>query len=272
VFVNGSTSALSRGYFSYKGESFSVPPALPPVPYPLRWCPNHVISYGKCTTCVGIEGLRFVPKPPFKFYPTMHYDFPARALLDARAAGVEEAAAGGGGGGKKAVGGAAAPSPEMKKKKKGKGREKEGPQAVDEPPVDVHVLDPARGLYLAGRCFEHVSFIESEAASATGKFRGRPVGFFVDKNQDGWVLVHVLLDGNEARALPGLPLPEPFDRARELVHLTAAAAAANNVTHLRCVPVANVRGTFPLTVVSRDEPLPPPERKAGPVAMYYLRK
>ena len=84
-------------------------------------------------------------------------------------------------------------------------------------------------------------------------------------------LPQVLLDGNEARALPGVPLPEAFDRARELTLLTAAAAAANNISHLRCVPVANVRGTFPLTVVGREEPLPPPERKAGPVAMYYLR-
>lgn len=194
--MSPSTSALSRGYFSYKGESFTVPPALPPVPYPLHWCPHHVLSYGKCTTCVGIEGLKRVPKPPFKFYPTMHYDFPARAMLDARSVSVQEVAAGG----KKHATAAAATvavtagggGGEKKKKKKGKAQDK-GKEPLDEPAVDVHVLDPALGLYLAGRCFEQVSFVETEAAAAPGTFRGRPVGFFVDKNQDGWVLVQVRL-------------------------------------------------------------------------------
>ena len=220
----GSFSALSRGYFTFKGESITVPPKAPPVDYPLRWCPNHVLSYGKCVVCVSIEGLQNVPKPPFKFYPSMEYDFPAKKIMETKqmeGTTTEQAA--------NAMASrqqstqqdlltrknsvAMRRAGQSTKKDKGKeGKEKKSTEEA----VELKCWDSSYGVYIAGKCYENPAINELTCSNATTKWRGRPVGMLLDKSQDGWMIVQVLLNFNEARMIPAIDPPSHFDTAREL--------------------------------------------------------
>ena len=57
-----------------------------------------------------------------------------------------------------------------------------------------------------------------------------------DKNQDGWLIVQVLLSFKEARMLPEITLPDGFDTARELGVLSWVVGAVDTPPHLDTPP------------------------------------
>ena len=56
-----------------------------------------------------------------------------------------------------------------------------------------------------------------------------------DKNQDGWMIVQVLLNHNEARMIPAIALPEGFDSARELGTFTSVLIGRVDRIHVNRV-------------------------------------
>ena len=274
----GSTSSLSRGFFSFQGDSITVPPSESNVvDYQLRYCPNHVMTSGKCAVCLEIEGDKSLPKPPFKLYPLMKFDFVVRNMMDKAMVMATSAAD-------------RVLNPVKKKFDKPKikiendvdhnndgsnTRRKSSTHAIHLTSVIFSTNDTQYGVIVSGRCFEPPGYDEHLSSSnsndgSNNTWKGRPLQTFLDRNQDGWMIVQVLLEIKDLMAI-NFKIPTTYDKLREYELLTSEIAKSLNVMNIRCIPVANIRDKFNLRIIGRNDPVPATPHRTGPAVVYYAR-
>lgn len=217
-------SSVHKGYFHMDrgAAALLVPPHPPPEDAPLRYCPNHMVPFNKCGLCVELEKGQG-PKPPFSLYESVSFDFSVKNME------------------KDTHGGLGHDRRKFLRNDRNSCvliRE-EVPIAKGGKDADASVATDGSG---------------GSVSVGVREWKGQPVGFLIDKEDDGWMCVRQLLDVDDCRERRIL-LRGDFDRKHELLSPIIHGPHGEVLGHGpgRWVPMKSVVTYYHLYYMSREE-------------------
>ena len=225
-----SPSSLSAGWFKLGGEQYAVPPKEPAVPLPLKWCPRHVLSSGRCPTCLELEALTGLPLAPFMFFGSVEIDFAAKKTLDIEIEKVDEVVVE-----EKTYLPRESRSNSFSLRRRGAVAQRPEPKLTFS---TESVRAATHGVYVLD---DHSDEL----------FQASVVAAFLDRRKSCWVAVQALLSYKGARAL-GIPLPADFNKQFELTEMPTTTASSS--ASMRVVPISAVQGYFSLRAGKAPSP------------------
>jgi hypothetical protein len=277
-------SSTSHGYFELVGVATFVPPDRPPPYVPLHWCPLHSLPLGSCTTCVRIDSGKG-PKQPFRFYNGIKVNFRLRKALKFNIPSLHHA-----------------PQEDEVLLKYSEAQigvivSTKQRTATEGPQAGLGAAEAGRGALnrrgstnavhrsgsvlgklrrtdtnLSSHSHNSKTHTGANAGGMVAEWRGRPVAYMTDRNENCWVAVEVLYNFQEALQ-KGMFVPPGFNKKHQLLRplrqfvaidvdgtvdlgeleIYDTAAAVEFERYIRWVPIHMIERTFALSLCITQE-------------------
>eukprot|EP01038_Epipyxis_sp_PR26KG_P015867 gene15867-21511_t len=183
-------SSISQGYFNVINLIYAIPPTRPPVSYqfiPIAYCQLHIQPLNKCQTCMEVDASDH-PKPPLRYFEKMTFDLDLKQKKLTELKVIRDA---------------------MKKNKdmddddtvnSDNGSVKKGYSKSKSVKSQSNIKNHGSGSSLTFIANDDNCGIIASYPNTNGlvTIKGKVVSLILDRNNDGWIGISLLLNYHEA--------------------------------------------------------------------------